>query len=420
MHIIVFSPILTPRIKYIFNFIFKDILKIEVEFTGNTEYFLQSENARVSYADKPFGNELFFKNSSILLSNKVEEIKLKTTTFDDYKVPFSVDDSALPFDVFAASFYILSRYEEYIHRANGNLEFKAKDSLQYKWKILNRPVIDEWALLIKNMLRKKYPSLRFPEKKFSHQSTINFTLKPDVPEKFIPKTKFIFSSIFNKEQKYLSGIFDKLTGLEINPEFVIESLDKVHSTQKPIYFINFPADSKNRLKFEHNSLFLKNKIVGLFRPCTTDKEKFVSLKSDLFKLKELQQSLINLSSQQTEGLKLPSCYLHLLSAGISSDYSMGYEDTPGFRAGTCTPFNWYDLQLEKVTAISIKSYAICDNAFQYLGFNEAVNITNTFIDVVKMVNGYFCSSWQLKNLSENVKFKKLRAVYIDMIKYAGN
>jgi hypothetical protein len=104
MHLIVFSNILAPRIKYIFNFIFKDILKAEVEFTGNSQYFLQSEHIKISYGDEPLGEELFFKSTSLLFSNKLEEIKPKTISFGEYQVPFPVERSALPFDVFAASF----------------------------------------------------------------------------------------------------------------------------------------------------------------------------------------------------------------------------------------------------------------------------------------------------------------------------
>ncbi|WP_231490656.1 hypothetical protein [Pedobacter sp. Leaf170] len=418
MHVIVFSPKLTPRIKYIFNFIFKDILKTDVEFTGNTEYFLQNDNLKISYADKPVGKELFFKHSNILLSNKVEELKLKTTTFDDYKVPFSVDDSTLPFDVFAASFFIISRYEEYLHKDKSVLNFKAEDSYQHKWKILNRPIIDEWAMLIKNVIRKNYPSFKFSEKKFKHQPTINFTLKPDVPPGFFPKSKFIFSSIFNKEQKFLSSVFDELTGLSVNPAEVLESFPDTQTPQKPIYFVNFPLDSKNIFTFRNSKHLLENKNIGLFRPCATDKEKLASLKADLLQLKKLQQGLVNLSSQQIDDLKLPSCYLNLISAGITADYSMGYEDTPGFRAGTCTPFNWYDLQLEKVTPLLVYSYCLSDEHFTHLDTQEAKKLVTGFIDVVKLVHGYFISNWQLRSLSQHLKYKKLKATYNDMNTYA--
>lgn len=160
----------------------------------------------------------------------------------------------------------------------------------------------------------------------------------------------------------------------------------------------------------------KDKTVGLLRPCTADYEKSSLLKADLTKLKQTQNSSVNLISQQLEVLQLPSCYLHLLSVGISSDYSMGYANQTGFRAGTCTPFSWYDLQLEKVTSLNVKSYAISDTAIQYQSAGDATTMINDFIDAVKLVDGHFYSSWQLKSLSENAKFKKLKAIFDEMLK----
>ncbi|MFC3561592.1 DUF7033 domain-containing protein [Pedobacter jamesrossensis] len=416
MHIIIFSPLLTPRIKYIFNFIFKDILRAEVEFTGNSEFFIQSEHAKISYADRPLGDELFFKNTALLLSNKVEEPKLKTISFGDYIVPFPVEESALPFDVFAASFFIISRYEEYLHKEKPGDNFEAKNSFQYKWKILKRPIIDEWALILKNMIKKKNPSFKFFEKKFVNQPTINLTLRPDVPAGFLPKTKFIFSSVFNKKQKYLSTLFDDFTGLGTDNKKVITSLDILKI--QPIYFINFIEDDKNRLAYEKSKLLLRGKQIGLLKPCS-DKETSTFLKKDLIKLGKLQNSPVNLISQQLEALKLPACYLNLVSTGITSDYSMGYANQVGFRAGTCTPFSWYDLELEKVTPLNVKSYSISDTAIHYLNITDATQTISNFIDAVKLVDGHFYTCWHLKNLSENVKFKKWKAIFNEMLKSAG-
>jgi len=419
MHIIVYSQLLTPRIKYIFNFIFNAVLKVETEFTGNKEHFLQSGHVKISYGDKPLGDELFFKNVGLLLSNKVEIIKLKTIPFGDYQVPFPVEDAALPFDVFAASFFILSRYEEYVHHFNSDQDFTAKDSLQHKWKLLPRPIIDEWALLLKNMVKKKYPSFKFPEKKFQYYPTINFTLKPDVPTGFLPKTKFMFRTLFDKKQKFLSTVFDELTGLGVNPQQIIHDLNFDTLKGKAIFFISFPEDEKNRLNFNNSAAFLSDKQLGLLQPCSTDKEKSSALKSGLLHLAKMQSTNINFKSQQLDLLKLPACYLTLLSSGIIADYSMGYPDKTGFRAGTCTSFNWYDLQLEKVTPIQVNSYAISDTAIHYQSVADAINTIKDLIDAVKLVDGQFYSSWQLKNLSENVKFKKWKALFNEMLKYAG-
>ncbi|WP_316826591.1 DUF7033 domain-containing protein [Pedobacter miscanthi] len=422
MHLIIFSNILTPRIKYIFNFIFKDILKAEVEFTGNSQYFQQSEQVKIGYGDQPLGDELFFKSTALLFSNKLEEIKLKKISFGEYLVPFPVEQSALPFDVFAASFFILSRYEEYLHQRNTEEEFKPSKSYQYKWKVLDKPIIDEWALMIKSLIKKKHPNFKFHEKKFQHQPTINFNILPGMPEGFLNRTKFVFSAVFKKENNYLSAKFDRLTGVGINNEQVLDEVNIITGVKKnnPLYFVDFPEVPMDYIKINGVAKSLNNQSVGLLRPCASDRQKMAVIKEGLIKLKKIQPAAIPLISQQLEILKFPICYLNILNSGITSDYSMGYSNVPGFRAGTCTPFNWYDLQLEKVTPLVVHSYCLTDYVLQYLTTESARKTLNQYVDSVKVVNGTFYSSWSLKSLSDHPKYKKLRLLFIEMLNYAGN
>jgi len=420
MHLIVFSTILTPRIKYIFNFIFKDILKAEVEFTGNSQYFLESEQAKISYGEQPMADELFFKSSKLLFSNKLEEINIKTISFGDYQAPFPVENSLLPFDVFAASFFILSRYEEYIHQQKTQEDFKPTKSNQHKWKILDRPIIDEWALILRNLVRTKYPQFKFNEQRFSQQPTLNFEISPTIPEGFIKRTKFLFSAAFDKENNYLSSTFDRITGIGIKTDQVLNEMEKIFEKAKitPVYFIGFPNVIQEYLTINGASKYLNTKSVGLLRPCASNKQKASFIKEGLSKLKKLLPEQVNMTSQQLEILKFPICYLNLLNTAITSDYSMGYAETPGFRAGTCTPFSWYDLQLEKVTPLNVKSYCISDSALQYLSEEEIKAIINSYIDAVKVVNGSFISSWQLRNISNQLKYKKLSSAFKEMLNYA--
>lgn len=422
MHLIIFSHILTPRIKYIFNFIFKDILKAEVEFTGNSQYFLQSDQLKISYGELPIGDELFFKSTPLLFSNKLEEIKLKTISFGEYQVPFPVEESALPFDVFAASFFIVSRYEEYLHQQKTEEEFKPSKSFQHKWRVLDKPIIDEWALMIRSIIKKKHPAFKFHEKKFEQQPTIHFDIQPSVPKGFIKQTKFVFSALFKKENNYLSAQFDRLTGVGINNEQVLQEVNKITATQKnsPLFFAGFPEVPMDYIKINGVSKNLADRSLGLLRPCASDKQKMAEIKEGLVKLKKIHPAAIPLTSQQLEVLKFPICYLNILNSGITSDYSMGYNDVPGFRAGTCTPFNWYDLQLEKVTPLLVNSYCLTDYILQYLNTGLATKTLHQYIDAVKVVNGTFYNSWSLKSLSDHPKYKKLRTLFIEMLNYAGN
>lgn len=421
MHLIIFSTLLTPRIKYIFNFIFKEILKAEVEFTGNKQYFLQSNKAKLSYGAAPLGDEIFFKSTSLLFGSKVDEINIKTIPFDDYSAPFPVEVSALPFDVFAASFFIVTRYEEYLHQKKSEEDFKASASLQRKWKILNRPIIDEWALILKSMIKKKYPDFKFHEKAFYHQPIINFTIVPSLPRGFINRTKFVFSTVFKKENNFLRAKFDELTGVGAKNEIIINELNaKFAEKNKPLYFIDFPLVPLKYIRKNGVSKNLKGKPVGLLRPCASDKEKLNQIKDGLTKLKKILPEQVTLISLQLEPLKFPICYLNLLNAGITSDFSMGYPNFPGFRAGTCSPFNWYDLQLEKVTPLLINAYCLTDQQLQYLPLTEARAVVSRYLNAVTAVNGSFFTLWSLKSLSPNHKYKKLAMLFNEMRSRAGN
>lgn len=422
MHLIVFSAVLTPRIKYIFNFIFKDILKAEVEFTGNSRHFLDSSHAKISYGEAPLADELFFSSSHLLFSNKVEEFKMKTVQFGRYQVPFPVENSLLPFDVFAASFFILSRYEEYLHQKKTTEDFRANRSYQFKWKMLEHPVIDEWSLILKNIIQTRYPLFKFFEKQFTPQPTINFTVSPQIPGGFINKTKFFINTISNKENNFISAGFDRLTGLDVNIAQVLPEIDAYLASQHiaPVYFISFPNIPDNYIGINSISKIQSSRVVGLLRPCSSDQQKISNVKAGLSRLKKILPEQINLCSQQLEVLKFPICYLNLLNSAVTSDYSMGYAETPGFRAGTCTPFSWYDLQLEKVTALNVKSYCITDTALDQLNTDELKEIIGNLVDSVKLVKGTLLSSWKLRSLSNHLKYQKLNKGFKYLLEYAGN
>ena len=59
-------------------------------------------------------------------------------------------------------------------------------------------------------------------------------------------------------------------------------------------------------------------------------------------------------------LNLPISYRNMVELEIQEDYSMGYINHIGFRAGTCTPFFFYDLDYEIQTPLKVCSYHLMD------------------------------------------------------------
>jgi hypothetical protein len=71
---------------------------------------------------------------------------------------------------------------------------------------------------------------------------------------------------------------------------------------------------------------------------------------------------------------------------------MGFADEPGFRAGTCKPFYFYDLKNEKATSLKIFPVTCMDATFIYYLEKSAekslLQILN-LLKEVKKVNGTF-------------------------------
>ncbi|EDM37235.1 hypothetical protein PBAL39_05533 [Pedobacter sp. BAL39] len=334
MSILIYVPILSPRIRYIFSFILKDLLKTEFEFTQNLQEFAEADRPKFSYASQPVAGALFFRSNGLLTENNIIRQEIRVTTFGDQKVPFKVSGGFLPFDLFAASFYFISRYEEYLYQPpSSSPDFPAELSLQYKLGLLQLPVIDGWAMILKNILSKHFPSLRFGKKDFTFMPTYVRGMDDDGHTNRFRKALLRFSEVI--KGKYL----------KITPQ---NKLEKV-----------------NKLVYEMN----KNGRVENIRP--------------------------------QENLNIPRSYLKLIKHHVDQDFSMYYSGSPGFRAGTCSTFYWYDLQIEKQTALQVHPVAVTDIALlSTRKSRDLIQELNEIMDHVKLVNGSFFSLWHYTSVPD--------------------
>ena len=101
---------------------------------------------------------------------------------------------------------------------------------------------------------------------------------------------------------------------------------------------------------------------------------------------------------------------------------MGYASAIGFRASTCFPFKFYDLQEEKETNLLVYPFLVMDATLHnYLRLRpaQAMNHISKIIDEVKAVNGYFIPLWHNESLSEYGMWIGWRKVFEDMFAYAA-
>ena len=152
--ILIYCKKTTPRIEYIFNHFLNLIFKKKFSITNSKSNFLDFSGYKFSYGNVPISKELFFQSNGLLDEKGLENHEIKTFEWEGVKCFFKVSSkSALPFDVFSASFFLLSRYEEYIpHTGNKFSQFNYLESVAYREEFLEIPLIDIWIEKFKSIL----------------------------------------------------------------------------------------------------------------------------------------------------------------------------------------------------------------------------------------------------------------------------
>ena len=189
--LLIYTHKITPRLTYTFKHLCKRILGVEVRFTSKIEDFIAHDAAKMSYTKQPLSNEVFVKSHSLLFEQGLSDVEINVQDWGDTKGFFVAGErSNLPFDIFAASFYLISRYEEYLPHVNDEYgRFRASESLAKKEGFLDQPIVDIWAYKLKKILQERFPDFQFPERKYSISPII------DVPCAFHYKQKGLLRTI---------------------------------------------------------------------------------------------------------------------------------------------------------------------------------------------------------------------------------
>ena len=182
---------------------------------------------------------------------------------------------------------------------------------------------------------------------------------------------------------------------------------------------NVPPDSK-KLRSLIKSLADYSE-VGIHPSYGSNKNKN-KFKKETIILNKILKREVTQSRQHFLILKLPSTYRNLIDLDIKDDYTMGYALQVGFRASICSPYYFYDLDMELSTSLVIHPFAVMDATLKYymkVAPEEAMNYIKPLIEEVKAVNGTFISLWHNESLSENKLWLGWKKVYEQMVEMAS-
>lgn len=400
--ICIYTDKFTNRLKYIADHIFNKILGQTVNIinkeedlpsNSSTVLVVYSETLKVKGALHIIPNGLLFKKG-------VREYDINMSLWDDEKIFFCTEGGDIPFDIFAASFYLLSRYEEYLpieSNFNENCTFKSECSLAYKEGFLEKPIIDIWAYKLQEILKAK-----FSEYTPSAEARFRFLPVVAVNSPYKYRTYSLIGNILRMGKKILRGQFSDffhqlkiLLTFEPDPYCNIGKIVELHNRnslrplfslrisnkkwyERPLYF---PYSAYKKVLYRNYQIALfASEGATLSSSQLRLEKKFLSR---LFKMRVVS----NLFS--TPEFVVSDVYSNLARCNIKEDFSMQYPDKVGFRASTCTPFRIYNLKTEEYYSILVHSVAFSDWSFveDTLSKQHTVDTIQSIANEVKKVNG---------------------------------
>jgi len=428
----------SPRLLYILNEILFKRLQITYTVTNNYDYFMRSHMPKINYSSAYIPDCINIPAHTLLYQENIRKIEIEVTPnekfeFTFFNIPFDFSKfietpkQQIPFDIFSASFYLLSRYEEYIvPKFDNHHRFKAEESLAFKHHFLQIPLVDIWAMELGKIIQKQYPEINYSLGEYHkiHSFDIDFAYK----YKGLSKYRFYKKALGNMLRFNFSELikmFDQsLTDEYDTYDFIFDELEKQKASSIFFFLVaeKIGQHDKNLLPTSPVYLHLLKHISSKFPIGVHPSYHASSIKQMVQNEKNV---LSKISNQPIENsrfhflkFKLPNSYNYLIESNILNDYSMAYANKIGFRASTCKGFNFYNLAENKATVLNVFSPCIMDvtlKNFEAFTPNEAILAIEKMKQAVKNVNGTFISIWHNSNLTETAEWKDWKAVWLKMI-----
>ena len=432
--ICIYTDKYTNRLKYVADHIFKRILGQSVNIVNKVEdlptlsacpLIVYSETLKVKGALHIVPNGLLFKKG-------VREYDITMNTWEGVKTFFATKGGDIPFDIFSASFYLLSRYEEYLPiKENFDSKgcFISEKSLAYKEGFLETPLVDVWALKLEEKLNSLFP---------------NYTSSIDRRFRFLPiisvntpyryRTYSVLGNVLRLGKKVLERDWSELKKqlrvllrIDQDPYCNVEKIVELHNRNSLRPLFAFRISNKKWYKrpvyfaySTYKKVLCRNYQIAL---CISGvaSNSVSQLKLEQKILSRIFRTRIVIGTSSLSEYVVPKFYRNLSNSKIKEDFSMSYPDRIGFRASTCTPFRVYDLNREEYYRIDVHSVPFTVWSVKRMGLNkeEIVKAATSMAKTVKSLKGEFIIASHNDNFVDSSMLKGWASTYEYVIRYVS-
>lgn len=420
----VYCPNITERLRYALKLVLGQVCLIKYKIISDKDN-LDADLPTINYSGERINNTYQIHPRGLLFENTAqqfevdfeyggeERVKLFLTEFDD-----------LGFDIFSASFFLATRYEEYWkHETDHHDRYHSENSLAKKLGFLHLPLINIWAEKLKKELTDRF-AIQFPDREFKVINTVDVDNAWAIKNKGLVRAGgAVVKAGANAKFKEVGQRFSVLSGKKSDPYDTYAYLKKVqeeHNVESVYFFL-----LGDRGSFDKNVSHTNSQLIDLIKsvsqyakigihPSYGSYLNHAQLEKEVKRLEKITGNKIDLARKHFLKLNIPESYRNLEKVGITNDYTMGYAEEVGFRASICTPFTFFDLLQNKELNLTIHPFAYMDgtlNEYLKLSIEEALEKVTTLKKEVELVKGDFIGIWHNETVNERGTWKGWRRVY---------
>lgn len=424
---VIYAPLPSERLRYTCQFIFNHVLRCAFQITHQLSTY-QTAAYKLNYSDTALGDAYQILPHGLLSENKINALSLHWVKQEMrpllFCTPSISQQHLLPFDIFAAVFYCISRYEEwqFVERDEHG-RFEAQHSQLHQAGVLQQPIADEWIYTLKKALSQAFPTLVFPTKTFQYISTI------DVDNLFAYQHKSLVRTLGGllKDLLHLrlAAVNERIQvrlNLRPDPFDVYKRLGEwAQNHRYPLlYFFLYSNASKfdRTLTPGHKAYQQVLQSIGTtasigLHPSYNTFIREGLLKHELDSWIQLSGQKPSMSRQHYLRFDIKTTPTLLSKNGFLADFSMGFASQAGFRAGTAHPFYYYDFSTEQGTTFLLVPFAYMDGSFfiyQKLTADELYAQVLKLAETVKKVEGIFIGVSHERSFSSTI-YKDFTSIY---------
>jgi hypothetical protein len=424
--ILVYTDHTPARLKYTFDLMLADLLGLNYKTTSDKDLFLAHRGAKFTYAAMPVADEIFLESAPLLFEVTNRPQPINFCEFERIRGFYPVSPkSAIPFDIFASAFFMVTRYEEYFPGYKDKYDrFRPSSSMNAKGGYLEKPMVNYYSMALRDMLKQRYPELVFTKKPFEYVPTFDVDMAYSYLHKgFWKNAAGFLRSVMLSDRKELRERMAVLSGRKQDPfdtfEYILKTCSE-HSLKSIFFFL---LGDESRL--DKNISFQVEPFRKLIKSIAETTETGIHLsykshvstgrsKMEVERLEKIIHQPVVRNRFHYLRFHFPTSFDRLVNIGITEDYSMGYASRNGFRAGISTPFYYFNLRKNEVTDLKIYPFAFMDSTFAHYQKTDPETALNEIRMLMRYVNetgGTFYGLWHNSSFTEQKEWKGYTYVF---------